>query len=132
VTEPTPRFEPLTPVEVERQIRWVQNKLTQAQAELRDARDAEVSAKHTYERAYRKTILSGDCPKVTRGGYTTAERDAWVADQCADEHEAYELAEVKRKAAEEHLRTLYQQGTLSATLAKSVGQAYQMAGVGER
>lgn len=132
MTTSTPQFEPLTPVEAERQIRWVQNKLTQAQADLRDARDEEVAAKHAHERAYRKVILSGDCPKVTRDGYTAAERDAWVADRCAEEREAYELAEVKRKAAEEHLRTLYQQGTLSATLAKSVGQAYQMAGVTER
>jgi hypothetical protein len=128
MTAPTPRFEPLTPVEVERQIRWVQNQMTRAQADLREARDEEVGAKHAYERAYRQTILASDCPKVTRGGYTTAERDAWVADRCSEEREAYELAEVKRKAAEEHLRTLYQQGTLAATLAKSVGQAYATSG----
>lgn len=96
MTEPPPQFEPLTPVEAERQIRWVQNHLTRAQADLRDARDEEVAAKHIYERAYRKVILSGDCPRVTRDGYTAAERDAWVADRCAEEHEAYELAEVKR------------------------------------
>lgn len=127
----TPRFEPLTPVEVERQIRWIANQLTRVQADLRDARDEEVHAKHTFEREHRRALLSGDCPKVARGGYTTAERDAWVDERCAQVREAYELAEVKRKAAEEHLRTLYQQGTLAATLAKSVGQAYRMAGVAE-
>lgn len=129
MTDPTPRFEPLTPVEVERQIRWTQNQMTRAQAKLRDARDEEVAAKHAFERAHRRALLSGECPKVTRGGWTSAERDAWVDEQCAEEREAYEVAEVARKAAEDHLRTLYQQGTLAATLAKSVHQAYATSGV---
>lgn len=128
MSEPTPQYESLTPVEVERQIRWVQNQMTRAQAALREARDSEIAAKHAYEREHRRALLSGECPKVTRGGYTSAERDAWVEEQCAEAREAYELAEVARKAAEEHLRTLYQQGTLAATLAKSVNQAYQTSG----
>lgn len=132
MTDPMPQFEPLTPVDVERQIRWIYNQLTRAQASLRDARDAEVKAKHVYERTRRRAILSSDCPKVARNGYTTADRDAWVDEQCAEPREAYELAEVARKASEEHLKTLYQQGTLAATLAKSVNQAYSMAGAGER
>lgn len=132
MTDPTPQYEALTPVEAERQVRYIYNQLTRAQAALREARDAEVAAKHIYERTRRRAILSGECPKVARGGYTTADRDAWVDEQCAQVREAYELAEVARKAAEEHLRTLYQQGTLAATLAKSVGQAYAGAGRAER
>lgn len=132
MTDPIPQYEPLTPADVERQVRWIYNQMTRAQTILREARDAEVAAKHVYERAHRKAILSSDCPKVARGGYTTADRDAWVGEQCAEQQEAYELAEVARKAAEEHLRTLYQQGTLAAVLAKSVHQAFNLAGVGER
>lgn len=125
-------FEPLTPVAVERKLRQIFNDMGRAQGDLSKARETEVEAKHGYERAHRAAMLSDQCPKVARGGYTTAERDAWVDEQCAILRQTYEVAEVRRKAAEEHLRTLYQQGTLAAVLAKSVHQAYSMAGVGER
>lgn len=123
--------EPLTPVGVERMLNRIGRDLTLAQAMLRDARDEEVKAKHVFERTHRRALLSSECPRVTRGGVTTAERDAWVDEQCTPVREAYELAEVKRRAAEDHLKVLVQQGTLAATLAKSVGQAYRMAGVAE-
>lgn len=129
MSDQIPQFEPLTPTDIENQIRWIYNKMTKAQAELREARDEEVAAKHVFERTRRRAVLSGDCPKVARGGHTVLDRDAWVDEQCAPVREAHELAEVKRKAAEEHLRTLYQQGTLAAVLAKSVHQAYAMSGV---
>lgn len=121
--------QPLTPVMVEAKLRQLVTDMTKAQQDLAAARDEEVRAKHDFERAHRRALLSGDCPKVTRGGYTTAERDAWVSEQCAEIREMYELAEVRRKAAEDHLRTLFQQGVIASALAKSVGQAFHMAGV---
>lgn len=130
MTDPQSRYEPLTPVDSERQLRWVLNALTRATFDLRETRDFEVATKHVFERARRLAMLGNDCPKVARGGYTTAERDAWVDGQCADEREEYELAEVKRKAAEDHLRTLREQSMVMAALAKSVNRAYDMAGVG--
>ncbi|MCG5464171.1 hypothetical protein MED01_002336 [Micromonospora sp. MED01] len=125
-------YAPLTPVSVERKLRTLVNSLTNAQSALAEVRDAEVSAKHTFERAHRGALLSGECPKVSRGGHTTAERDAWVEEKCAAEREAYDLAEARRKAAEDHLRTLRDQSVIVATLAKSVNLAYSMAGTGER
>ena len=125
-------YEPLTPVGVERKLRNLVNRLAAAQAALADIRDTEVAAKHTFERAHRRALLSSDCPKVTRGGFTTAERDAWVENQCATEREAFDLAEARRKAAEDHLRTLRDQSVIVATLAKSVNLAYSMAGSGAR
>lgn len=125
-------MEPLTPVAVERKLRRIYNDMTGAQKVLAEARDIEVTAKHAYERAHRGAMLSDQCPKVARGGYTTAERDAWVDEQCTILRQTYEVAEVRRKAAEDHLRTLFQQGTLAAVLAKSVHQAYAMSGVGDR
>lgn len=120
--------EPLSPVAIERKLRELVNDLTRAQLALSSARDAEVEAKHAYEAAHRRAILSPECPKVTRGGWTSAERDAWVAEKAASEQRLYEVFEVKRKAAEDHLRTLRDQGVIVATLAKSVHQAYGMAG----
>lgn len=124
--------EPLTPVSVERQLRWVLNALTKAQKALADARDEEVEAKHDYERARRAAFFNPECPKPTRGGHTVADRDMWVEDQCADLREAYEVAEVKRHSAEDHLRVLRDQSMVVATLSKSVGMAFSMAGVVER
>ena len=125
-------YEPLTPVGVERKLRTLVNQLTAAQSTLAGLRDAEVSAKHLFERAHRAALLSADCPKVTRGGFTTAERDAWVEQRCVSEREAFDIAEARRKAAEDHLRTLRDQSVIVATLAKSVNLAYSMAGSGER
>jgi hypothetical protein len=122
-------YQPLNPVAIERKVRQIANEMTHAQSKLAALRDEEVAAKHTYERTQRRALLSSECPKVTRGGWTTAERDAWVDEQCAPVRELYEVAEVHRKAAEDHLRTLFQQGTLAAVLAKSVHQAYQLSGV---
>lgn len=122
-------MEPLTPVAIERKLRWIGNEMTRAQTVLRECRDDEVAAKHAFEREHRAAMLSGDCPKVARGGYTTAERDCWVDERCAPAREAYEIAEMRRKAAEDHLRTLFQQSTLAAVLAKSVHQAYVVSGL---
>lgn len=122
-------MEPLTPLAIEKRLRWISNEMTRAQQALRETRDDEVAAKHQFEREYRYAMLSGESPKVARGGYTTAERDAWVEDRCAPAKEAYEIAEMRRKAAEDHLRTLFQQATLAAVLAKSVHQAYATSGV---
>ena len=122
------QYEPMTPVDSENQLRWVLRAMYDAQQELREQRDVEVSAKHEYERAHRAALLSDACPKVTRGGHTTAERDAWVNQECVAEREHYELTEVTRKAAEDRVRTLNAQSMVIAALAKQVNLAYQTAG----
>ena len=76
--------EALTPLDIEAKLRQLVNDLTRAQAALRQARDLEVDARHEYERARRRALLSDKSPKVTRGGYTVAEQSAWVDEQCAD------------------------------------------------
>lgn len=119
----------LTPVAIERKLRELVNALAFAQSALREARDAEVKVKHEYERKHRRTLLSSDTPKVTRGGWTTAERDAYVDEKCEVEREAYEIAEAGRKAAEDHLKTVRDQSMIVMALGKSVGAAYSMAGV---
>ncbi|BAL87358.1 hypothetical protein AMIS_21380 [Actinoplanes missouriensis 431] len=119
----------LTPAQIEAKLRRLVNDLTLAQSSLRAARDAEVDAKHAFESARRKALLSDDCPKVTRGGYTTAERDAWVAEQAAVLERTFDLAEANRKAAEDYLRTLRDQSMIVMALGKSVQSAFSLAGV---
>lgn len=122
--------EPLTPLEVEAKLRSLVNDLARAQATLRDARDSEVDARHEYERARRRALLSDKSPKVTRGGYTVAEQSAWVDDQCADLKLAADKATVIREAAQDRLRVLLAQAEIVRSLGASVRQAYEMAGSG--
>ena len=121
--------ETLTPVDIERRLRSLVNDLTRAQLALAQARDIEVDAKHALGRARRRALLSDKAPKVSRGGATTAERDAWVDDQVADLYFAYDKATVARESAQDHLRVLRDQAEIVRSLGASVRQAYELAGV---
>lgn len=120
--------EALTPLDIERRLRWLVTELTRAQTSLAQARDLEVDARHAYERARRRALLSEKSPKVTRGGYTTAERDAWVDEQVTDLRFAYDRAAVTRESAQDHLRVLRDQAEIVRSLGASVRQAYELAG----
>jgi len=120
--------EPLTPLDIEAKLRQLVNDLTRAQAALRQARDAEVDARHEYDRARRRALLSDKSPKVTRGGYTVAEQAAWVDEQCADLKFAADKAMVIREAAQDRLRVLLASAEIVRSLGASVRQAYDMAG----
>ncbi|GAA2861047.1 hypothetical protein [Nonomuraea rubra] len=119
-----------TPTGVEARLRRLVTDLTRAQQALAQARDAEVDAKHAYEAAKRRAMFSGDCPKVTRGGFTTAERDAWVDEQAAGQRYHYDIAVAKREAAQDHLRVVRDQAEIVRSLGASVRQAYEIAGSG--
>ena len=121
--------EHLTPLAVEQKLRHLVTELTRAQAALAQARDLEVDAKHEHDRARRRALLSEKSPKVTRGGYTTAERDAWVDEQVTDLRFKYDRAVVTRESAQDHLRVLRDQAEIVRSLGASVRQAYEMAGV---
>ena len=120
--------EPLTPLAVEAKLRQLVTELSRAQASLRQARDLEVDARHEYDRAKRRALLSDKSPKVTRGGYTVAEQTAWVDNECADLKLKSDKATVVREAAQDHLRVLLAQAEIVRSLGASVRQAYDMAG----
>ena len=120
--------ETLTPLDVERKLRSLVTDLSQAQISLRQARDLEVDARHEYDRARRRSLLSDKSPKVTRGGYTVAEQSAWVDEQCADLKFSADKATVVREAAQDRLRVLLAQAEIVRSLGASVRQAYELAG----
>lgn len=119
-----------TPVGVEAKLRQLVTDLSHAQFALADVRNAEVETKHAYEAAKRRALFSGDCPKVARGGYTTADRDAWVDEQVRSERYAYDVAVARREAAQDHLRVVRDQSMIVMALANSIRTAYQVAGSG--
>ena len=120
--------EPLTPLAVEVKLRQLVTDLSRAQAALAHARDLEVDARHQYDRARRRALLSEKSPKVTRGGYTVAEQAAWVDEQCADLKFAADKATVIREAAQDRLRVLLAQSEIVRSLGASVRQAFELAG----
>lgn len=122
----------LTPIETENAITWARNESGRAWKILKDAREAEVAAKKAYRVAKTEALLGGESPRVGRDGATVAERDAWVDRQTEEELSALEAAKVMTENAKDYLTTVKEQGSLIQSQHKSVMQAYQMAGVGER
>ena len=126
----TPPEEPLTPVEIESRLRRGITILTQAQQQLRAAREAETDAELAYRKAVWAASLSPDCPTVGRasGDATVAVRDAWVGQRTYPEWETYRRAEVVREAAQDHLRTTRDIIEVLRSLGASVRTAYDVAG----
>jgi hypothetical protein len=73
-------------------------------------------------------MLSPECPTVSRGGTTTSERDAWVDAQCAEQWQSLRLAQTRREAAQDHLRTQRDIATAVQSIGALVRTAYSMAG----
>ena len=119
----------LGPVQIEAKLRDLVNDLTRAQIALSQARDAEVTAKHTWESARRTAAFSPECPKPSRGGVTVAQREEWLDAQTFESKQVYDIAAVRRESAADHLRTLRDQAMVVMALSKSVLATYSMAGV---
>lgn len=121
--------EDLTPIDCERRLRALVTDMSQAQTELRNARDDEVKKKHEYEAVKRSAFLSAECPRPARGGFTVADREVYVDNACADEQRAYEIATARREGAQDHLRTVDKQAMIVLGLLRSVTTAYAVSGV---
>lgn len=119
----------MTPIGSEQALTEIKNEIAKAFAEVRDSRLAELEAKHVHRRARTRALLGPDCPKVARGGWTTAARDAWVEQRTEHELEQYETAVVMRENAADYLRAVRDQASLVQSRHRSVMQAYEMAGV---
>ncbi len=130
MTEPwvAMEFEPWTPVDAEKALRWVLRAMLDAQRMLQQARDAEVACKHEFESAKRRAFFADGCPKPERGKFTVADREAFIESETAQQREDYELASAAKEAAQDHLRTLNSQSVVMSALAKNVQQAYSVVG----
>lgn len=120
--------DPWTPSKVEDAMRWVLRAMLDAQQRLKAARDGEVAAKHAFESVRRAAFFSAACPKPERGGYTVADREAFIEREVVAERQEYELASAAREAAQDHLRVLNSQSVVLSALAKNVQQTYGVVG----
>lgn len=125
-------YEAMSPLDIERGLRNCITELTKTEAKLRSLRDAETEADLAFRSAYRRAILSPECPKVERNGSTVAERDAWVEDHCDEQYRAHQLAKVATKSAEDHLRTWRDVTSTLQTIAAGTRAAMSLAGTLDR
>lgn len=128
-----PPRNPDTPETAEAKLEAFQAELENARQALREARDAEVTAKLKRDKAARAARFSPDCPKAgVSGGVrtTVADKEAWIEMQVEAEEEAYQLARTARQAASDHLHTLGKQGGFQQSIAASVREAFR--GTGSR
>lgn len=119
----------LTPVEVEAKLRNLVTEMTTAQRTLAVARDHETTAEIEYKRAKARAFHHSQCPKVTRGGYTVADRDAWIDQQVMDEWAKARVATTAREVAQDNLRVVLAVAETVRSLGASVRSAYSLAGV---
>lgn len=120
--------ETLTPVDVEQKLRGLVNEMYGAQKALADARDAETHAEITYKRAKAAAFHHSDCPHVSRGGHTVADRDAWVERKVMDEWAHARVATTAREVAQDNLRVVLAVAETVRSLGASVRSAYSLAG----
>lgn len=118
----------LNPVQVEQKLRECVTQLYAAEKALAECRDSEVNAELAYRSQYRRALLSDECPKVSRGAVTVADRDAWVEQKCADAFESYRLWQARCQAAQDHVRIVRDVTSTVQSIASLVRQAYSMAG----
>lgn len=118
-----------TPAGIDQRLKQIFNAVFQAQKDLRDARTAEADADVALKRARIIAFHSPDCPKVTRGGYTVADRDAWVDQQSLEQWEAHRRAVAARESAHDYVRALSTQSDILRTLNTSMRTALGLAGV---
>ena len=119
---------PWTPVDAEMRLRAIDAALDTAVDAVKAARDAEVTRHGAYKDARRTAMLSVKCPKVTRGGCTTAERDAWVEREAAAAEREYDRAKADREDAVDEMFKIKDQGAIVGKISDLMRQAYAMAG----
>lgn len=121
-------YDPLSPIDVESKLRSLVTEMTAAQQALRDRRDAETRAEIAYKTAKARAFHDENCPRPSRGGITTAERDSWIDELILDEWSAYRIATTAREIAQDRLRVVLAIAETVRSLGASVRSAYSLAG----
>lgn len=118
----------LTPVDVERKLTQLVGQITNAQNNLRVARDAETEAAIALKKARLIAADHEDCPVPSRGSTTVAQRDDWIDAHVMPEWSAAKRAETSREIAQDALRATLAIAETVRSLGASVRTAYDLAG----
>jgi hypothetical protein len=115
---------PWDPVDAEMRLRALDAALDAAVKAVRDARDEEVTRWRKFRDARNEAMLSDECPKVTRGGCTTGERDAWVEREAIEAESDYKRATAARENAVDEMFKLKDQGGIVGKISDLVRLDY--------
>lgn len=117
-----------TPIEIEARLTNLITEMSTARTTLAKARDAETAAEIAYKRAKARAFHHSDCPHVSRGGHTVADRDAWIDTKVMDEWAQARVATTAREVAQDNLRIVLATAETVRSLGASVRTAYSLAG----
>jgi hypothetical protein len=120
---------PLSLIESQKFQRWVLRAMWDATNELKTVRDLEVEAEQAFQSARRRAFFREDCPIVTRGATTVADRDAWIDREVEDLEEKWKPAKATTQAAKDRMDTIRSQAVLISALAKTTSLIHSTAGV---
>lgn len=96
----------LTPAEIAEHLAYLNQQMSQAQRDLKDATRRKVLLKMDWESARRAVELAEDTPAQDRGLWSASKRAAYIDQKVTGEEFAYRIAEATESAAAMRLKTL--------------------------
>lgn len=120
----------LTPVEVDRHLKLLNNELARAQMGARNARNREIRDLREFSLAKAPLLLDPECPVPGTRGVTKAQRDEWLSERLPELWWTYQSSRIRRVSAEEYMERLGKQVGCLQSIGKNARQAYGLPGYG--
>lgn len=118
----------LTPVDVDRYLRRLNNALAYAERDLRQARKNEVDAEQRYAEAKQPHLLEPDCPDPSRSGVSMKAQEEWLGARVPEQYWAFRRAKALRMNAQDHAKRLDSQVRCIQSINSLVRQMYSLDG----
>lgn len=128
------QFEPidldaaLTPHDVDRYLRRLNNEVYIAERALRESRIKEIQALKRYSEAKQPFLLDPECPDTNRSGVTKTAQEEWIGARVPEEYWAYQGAKVVRMNAQSYAKRLDSQIKCLQSINSIVKQMYDLTG----
>lgn len=118
----------LTPLEVDRHLKLLNNELARAQVRARNARNQEIRDLREFALAKTPLLLEPECPVPGTRGVTKAQRDEWLSDRLPGLWWKYQSSRIVRISAEEYMERLGKQVGCIQSIGKNARQSYGLPG----
>lgn len=119
----------MTPAQVDRHIKLLNNEVARAQIALRRCRYKEIQDFKEFSEARSPLLLDPECPVISKtAGVTKAQRDEWIQERIPALWWTYQGSKLVRSTCEDYIRRLGEQVRLTQTISASARQAYETTG----
>ncbi|MCW2870255.1 hypothetical protein [Actinacidiphila oryziradicis] len=119
----------LTPAEVDRHMKMLNNELARAQMALRRVRYKEIRDYKEFCDARSPLLLEADCPVVSKSaGVTVAQRDEWIQERLPALWWTFQASKLVRISAEDYNTRLARQVRCIQSINANARQAYDIGG----